>query len=205
MKNVKIVAFDCDGVLFDTGQANWEYYNHILNHFGRPNMTPEQFAYVHSHTLDQALAFLFGDAQSLAAARIYRKTMNYRLYLKLLKIEPHLMLLLDTLRPKYKTAIATNRSDTMNRLLSEFGLTGRFDLVVTSFDIQRPKPYPDALLKILEHFDIAAQQVLYVGDSQVDELAAAAAGVFFVAYRNKALSADFHIESLREIEDILNS
>ena len=42
----------------------------------------------------------------------------------------------------------------MGRLLTEFALTEYFDLVVTSFDILRPKPYPDALLKILEFFEI---------------------------------------------------
>jgi beta-phosphoglucomutase-like phosphatase (HAD superfamily) len=36
MKNTCVVAFDCDGVLFDTEAANWAYYNHILGHFGRP-------------------------------------------------------------------------------------------------------------------------------------------------------------------------
>ena len=56
MEDVSVVAFDCYGVLFDTAQSNRAYYNEILNHFGRPSLTPEQFAYVHMHTLDESLA-----------------------------------------------------------------------------------------------------------------------------------------------------
>ena len=203
MKDIKVVAFDCDGVLFDTEEANWAYYNHILKHFGRPTMTPEQFAYAHQHTLNESIAYLFEDEETIAAVYDYRQTMDYSAYLKLLKVEPDLVPLLTRIRPKLKTAIATNRSDTMNRLLAEFALTHYFDLVVTSVDIRRPKPYPDALFKILEHFSIAAHQVLYVGDSQVDAEAARAANIPFVAFRNEMLPTEYHIENLKALEEIL--
>ena len=197
------MAFDCDGVLFDTEEANWAYYNHLLKHFGRPTMTPEQFAYAHQHTLNESIAYLFEDEKSIAAVYDYRQTMDYSVYLKLLKVEPDLVPLLTRLRPERKTAIATNRSDTMNRLLAEFALTEYFDLVVTSVDIRRPKPYPDVLFRILEHFGLAAHQALYVGDSQVDAEAARAADIPFVAFRNEKLPAEYHIESLKALEEIL--
>jgi len=154
MKHIKVVGFDCDGVLFDTKQANRAFYNHILNHFGKKAMTDEQFAFIHMHTLDESLGYLFPDRESLTAIHDYRKTMDYQWYLQLLSVEPHLVSLLKKIRPKRKTAIATNRTDTMNHLLAEFGLDGYFDLVVTSTDVERPKPHPDALLKVLDYFDI---------------------------------------------------
>ena len=203
MKDIKVVAFDCDGVLFDTEEANWAYYNHLLEHFGRPTMTPEQFAYAHQHTLNESIAYLFEDEEAIAAVYDYRQTMDYDAYLKLLKVESDLVPLLKRLRPERKTAIATNRSDTMNRLLAEFALTEYFDLVVTSVDIRRPKPYPDALFKILDHFGIAAHQALYIDDSQVDAEAARAANIPFVAFRNKILPTEYHIESLTALEEIL--
>ncbi|MDH3883261.1 MAG: HAD family hydrolase [Desulfobacterales bacterium] len=203
MKDIKVVAFDCDGVLFDTEEANRAYYDHLLKHFGRLTLTPEQFAYAHQHTLNESIAYLFEDQEAIAAVYAYRKTMDYSAYLKLLKVEPDLVPLLTKIRAKLKTAIATNRSDTMNRLLAEFALTEYFDLVVTSFDIRRPKPYPDALLKILDHFGIEAHQALYVGDSQVDAEAARAAKIPFVAFRNETLPAEYHIGNLKELEEIL--
>ena len=82
-------------------------------------------------------------------------------------------------------------------------LEGSFDLVVTSADVEYPKPHPEVLLKILSAFQITAQQAIYIGDSLVDAQAAAAADVPFVAFRNDALSANYHIQSLNELDDIL--
>jgi len=204
MKQVKAVAFDCDGVLFDTEQANRIYYGRILQHFGRPEMTDEQFTFVHMNTVYESLAYLFPDQKTLQAAHIFRKSMDYRQFFRYLKMEPHLFSLLEKLRPHTKTAIATNRTDTMDRLLTEFNLDGWFDLVVTCSDVEHPKPHPDALLKILDHFKLAAHQVIYVGDSRVDELAAKAAGMPLVAYRNPELASDYHIDNLKELEELLN-
>lgn len=203
MKNVKAVIFDCDGVLFDTEQANRAYYNHLLEHFGKPSLTEEQFTFIHMHTLDESLAFLFSDEKNLEAAHNYHKSMDYKRYLSYLTVEPHLFALLERIRPTMKTAIATNRTDTMKRLLAEFDLDGYFDLIVTSSDVERPKPHPDGLLKILEYFNIEPNHAIYVGDSQLDELAAKSAGVPLVAYRNKVLSANYHIQNLQELADLL--
>jgi len=108
LKHIKIVAFDCDGVMFDTTESNTAYYNQILRHFSRPALTAEQFAYCHSHTADQAIAKLFGDEESFRAAQSYRNSMSYLPFLKYMEIEPYLKPLLEKLRPRYKTAVATN-------------------------------------------------------------------------------------------------
>jgi HAD superfamily hydrolase (TIGR01509 family) len=118
-------------------------------------------------------------------------------------MEPHLLELLDWMRGKFKTAIATNRTNTMSRLLREFGLADRFDLVVTSLDVERPKPFPDPLFKILAQFKAAPRQSLFVGDSEVDERTARAAGVPFVAYCNPSLAAEHHIQCLKDLRTVL--
>ncbi len=204
MNNIKVVAFDCDGVLFDTKKANMAYYNRVLNQFGMPDMTKEQFDFTHMHTVDQSLAYLFDDKATLEAAQTFRKNISYIPFLKFMEIEPHLKPLLKKLRPDFKTAIATNRTDTMDRVLIEHDLTEFFDFVVTASDVKRPKPDPEPLVKIIEYFGLKPQHMIYVGDSKLDESAAKSAGVVMVAYKNRSLSADFHIESLKEIEDILS-
>ena len=203
MNDVRVVAFDCDGVLFETVEANRAYYNHILAHFGHPAMDEHQLHYVHIHTVQQCLAHLFADDADRQAAMAFRASIDYGQFLKYLTIEPHLKALLDWMRNRYKTAIATNRTDTMDRLLREFGLADRFDLVVTSLDVERPKPFPDPLFKILSRFRVEPRQAVFVGDSEVDEATARAAGVPFIAYRNPALEASWHIESLKELEGFL--
>ncbi len=203
MNDVKVVAFDCDGVLFDTEQSNRAYYNALLNHLGYPDLSAEQFNYVHMHTVDASLAYLFRDQESLAQAYAYRKTLDYSEFIKLMVVEPNLIRLLRKIRPQIKTAVATNRTSTVNGLLDEFGLGEFFDLVVSSSDVNLPKPHPDSLLRILQYFHIQPDEAVYVGDSNVDELAANSAGVQLIAFRNPGLSSAYHIDSLKELEVIL--
>jgi len=203
LKDIRVVAFDCDGVMFDSVQANMDYYNSILEHFGKPLMTPEQFVHAHMHTANEVLANLFSDPEALDEAHEFRKKMSYWPFIKDMKIEPGLKTLLGKIRPKYKSAIATNRSDTMQGILVEHGLEGYFDFVVSALDVKNPKPHPDSLIKIVEHFGIKPFHAIYVGDSVLDEMAAKAAGIPLVAYNNKNLSADYHITSLKELEGLL--
>ena len=201
---LEVVAFDCDGVMFDSQEANRIYYNHVLDHFQLPAMTPQQLAYVHMHTVDEALTHLIGDDAIRKAAQAYRKQLGYLPFLKYMQMEPGLVQLLEKLRPRYKTAVATNRTDTMAHVLADNHIEHLFDLVVCALDVAFPKPHPEALVKIVDHFSVRPEEVVYVGDSQVDELAATAAGVCFVAYRNASLAADHHIRHLAELEDLLN-
>ncbi|HWR90920.1 MAG TPA: HAD hydrolase-like protein [Desulfobacterales bacterium] len=205
MMDLRVVAFDCDGVMFDTLDANRHYYNHILQRFGCPPMDAAQLGFVHSHTVQEALEHLFADEAVRQAAHDFRKTIDYRGFLKHLTIEPDLIELLDWMRGRFHTAIATNRTDTMKHLLREFGLSERFDLVVTSLDVQRPKPFPDPLFKILAHFRVEPHQALFVGDSEVDAGTARAAAVPFVAYRNPVLEARYHINQLKDLQAVLGT
>ncbi len=199
----KVVAFDCDGVMFDSAESNKAYYNQVLTYFGKPKLTHEQFAYTHMHTADESMAYLFDDKECLEKAQAYRKRMTYMPFIRHMEMEPYLKPLLSKLRERYKTAIASNRTDTMAKVLEIHGLEQDFDYVVSALDVPRPKPYPDQLIKIMEYFNVDPEEMIYIGDSEVDEKAAASAGVPLVAYDNPQLSAEIHINSLKELENIL--
>ena len=201
--SIQVVAFDCDGVMFDSSQANRAYYNQVLTNFGLPEMTAAQFAYAHMHTVDETLAYLIRDPKMLSDAHQYRKKMNYLSFIRYMVVEPSLKALLAKLKPAFKTAIATNRTDTMDRVLSEHDLEGHFDMVVTASDVRFPKPHPEELMVILDAFGVAPEQMVYIGDSELDAQAAVSASVPFIAYQNANLTADAHIDSLRQIEDLL--
>ena len=203
MDNIKVVAFDCDGVMFDTINTNRAYYNHILEYFGRPPMAQEELEYVHVHTAYESIALLFKEPESFKRAIKYCKGLSYIPFLQYMEIEPHLKILLEKLRKKYKIAIATNRTNTMDCVLSEYRLEHLFDLVVTALDVEHPKPHPDSLIRILNYFNLQPENLIYIGDAALDEQAAKAAGVFFVAYNNTLTTADFHIKSLKEMESII--
>jgi HAD superfamily hydrolase (TIGR01509 family) len=200
---VTVVVFDCDGVMFDSAHANRAYYDDVLQHIGLPVMTPEQFNYAHIHTVDETLSYLIRDSKMLEVANRYRRQRSYLPFIRHMVPEPNLKSVLSKLRTRYKTAIATNRTDTMDRVLVEHDLEGHFDLVVTAMDVQMPKPHPEQLLAVLTHFMIAPQQMVYIGDSLLDAQASQAAGVPFIAFQNSDLSADLHIEALSQIPPIL--
>ncbi|MCP3953278.1 MAG: HAD-IA family hydrolase [Desulfobacterales bacterium] len=195
---LKVIAFDCDGVMFDTRKANREYYNQLLSHFGRPPMSDAQMDFVHINTVEKSVAHLF-DLPDFTAVNRYRKDMGYLRFTRFMEIEPDLKPLLAGLRKNYRTAVATNRTDTMDRVLEEFGLTDQFDLVVTALDVPNPKPAPDCLDKVARTFQAVPAEVMYIGDSILDQQAARAAGTQFVAYDNHDLEADQHIDSFKEL------
>jgi phosphoglycolate phosphatase len=200
---VRVVAFDCDGVMFDSADANRAFYNDIMRRMGKADMTHAQFAYTHMHAVQDSIAHLFPDPAERVQAHDCRMRINYERFIPIMQMAPDLKPVLQNLRRYFKTAVATNRTDTMPRVMSDHGLEGYFDLVVSAADVRRPKPDPEPLLKILAYFDVSAREIIYVGDSEVDRLAAAAAGIPLVAYRNRDLTADFHVDDMKALEALL--
>jgi phosphoglycolate phosphatase len=83
----------------------------------------------------------------------------------------------------FATALWTNNArEVTQAALERFGLAPHLDLVVTRDDMREMKPDPDGFRVIARHFGPPRDAVV-VGDSWVDGLAAADAGVPFVAYR----------------------
>ena len=199
MNSFSAVIFDCDGVMFDSRQSNINFYNHLLSHFGLPLLRDEQVAYIHMATAEESVRYVFAGTPYLKQALAYRLQMDYTPFIEHMVPEPGLRELLALLKPKCGLAVATNRSNTIGKVLESNGLTGYFDIVVSSLDVERPKPHPESLFKILDFFSIRAIQALYVGDSQVDYETAKAASVPFVAYKNRNLDAAFHVERLLDI------
>lgn len=200
MAKLKLVVLDCDGVMFDSRGANRAYYGHLRERFGRPGLTEAEVAFVHAHSAPESVPFLFREwPQDIEAVNAYRATVDYTPFLKQMALAPDLLEFLAAFRPPLLTAISTNRTSTMAAVLETFGLRPHFDLVVTALDVERPKPHPEALLKILARFGVSAAEGLFVGDSQVDVDHAAAVGMPLAAFRSPALKAAYHVTSFREL------
>jgi phosphoglycolate phosphatase len=195
LQQLKVIIYDCDGVLIDSSSANQAFYNHILAHFGCAPLTPEQWKYVKPLAAPDALTWLLKDTPWLAAAQEYQNTVDNSPFLPLIRVEPDLLETLTRLRPGYRLAIATNRGKSLLPVLENCGLADFFDFTVTSLDVQHPKPHPECLNRILQHFDVLPDQACYIGDSDLDRDVSARAGVLFIAYRNPSLTADFHLHN----------
>jgi HAD superfamily hydrolase (TIGR01509 family) len=200
---LKLIVFDCDGVLFDSKEANRAYYNDLLDAFGRRPMSAAELDYVHMSNVNDSVAHIFSKYpdQDISEVHRYRSSHDYTPYLDHMIMEPDLVDFLDfATKSGYHLAISTNRTTTMGPLLAAYGLSDYFDKVVTAFDVANPKPAPDALFDILEHFGCRPEETLYIGDSSVDQLHAEAAGVELVAFRNDGLKARYHVKSFTEIK-----
>jgi HAD superfamily hydrolase (TIGR01549 family) len=200
---LQLVIFDCDGVMFDSKNANKMYYNHILEVFGHPPMTEEEVEYVHIHNvMDSVRHILRHYPEDLPKAEKYREDLDYQPFLQYMNMEKDLVEFLEYLQPHYKMAISTNRTTTMKNILEIFGLAPYFGKVMTAFDVARPKPSPDALIEILSHYNLKASQAIYIGDSIIDRQHADSVGMDLIAFKNPKLDAEYHVSSFMEIPNL---
>ena len=200
MTALRLVIFDCDGVMFDSKDANRKYYNHLLEKSGYPVMDREEEDYVHSHNVLDSVSHIFRKyPHAIDRVHEYRQSLDYTPFLKYMLIEPDLKEFLQFLKPQFHTAISTNRSTTMPAVMQMHELEPYFDLVVTSLDVERPKPHAEALLKILKHFHLSADQAVYIGDSMVDREHTAAVSMRLISFKNPELPAEYHVSSFLEI------
>ena len=190
------MIYDCDGVLFDSFEANTRLYNDLCVMVGRDLLKQEEMAYVHSHTVYEAIHFIFGKGDELEKKAIEAlKQIDLRDYIAYLKMEPHLLEALNQLKEnKILRAINTNRTTSMKHIMDRFDLWPLFDMVVTALDVKHPKPHPESLEKILQNLNLRKGEAVFIGDSEVDQQTARSSGVPFIAYKNGVLEADFHIE-----------
>lgn len=186
-KTCKAVIYDCDGVMFDSFDANLRFYQRIMAVMGRPLLdisNEEHMRVLHTFANREVLSYFFPEPPDFQKAVAAASSIDYRDLVPYMVMEAGFRETLDELSGKVELAVCTNRSTSMDMVLESFDLARYFGCVMTASKVLNPKPHPEPLFKVLEHYGIAAGEALFVGDSEVDSLAAAAAGVPFVAYKS---------------------
>ena len=205
-RKIQCVIYDCDGVLFDSFEANTRLYNDLCTKVGRGLLRKEEMEYVHTHTVYEAIHFIFGKGDELEKKALEAlKQIDLRNYIVYLKMEPHLFEALSRLKEDgILRAINTNRTTSMKHIMDRFDLWPFFDMVVTALDVKHPKPHPESIEKILQNFNLKKGEAVFIGDSEVDQQTARSSGVPFIAYKNGILEADFHLEDDLGVFDFLH-
>ena len=205
MVEPKLIIYDCDGVLFDSKEANEAFYNHILRHFNMPPLRKDQLEFVHVSTAKGAIDYLFQSSPLKDKAKAFLKDVDNTPFIPLLRLEPNVRDVLEYLRPDHYTAIATNRGHSMPLIMKAYGLESLFDMVVTTLDVENPKPHPECLFKVLGRFKTKPQESLYIGDSEIDRLVSDSAGIPFASYKNANLKASYYFIDHLDLLKVLPS
>jgi len=210
--DVDCVIYDCDGVLFDSLDANRRLYNTIARAARGTELDNDELRYCHTHTVYQSIAHICrSDAETERRAReFFASSIDFRDFIPYLTMEPHVTETLERLKARgISRAISTNRTTSMKHIMERYGLWRYFDVVVTAAHqaqggsdggpagtiLQaKSKPDPEGVEKILKTLNVRREATLYIGDSEVDMGTARSSGVRFVAYKNSTLEADASID-----------
>ncbi|MFI5302241.1 MAG: HAD family hydrolase [Polyangiales bacterium] len=209
---IEAVIFDCDGVVVDSVR---ESHQAIVDALG---------ARGHALSLDECKARFLG--QPLTSVIAYAADLDlpsgatlkddiesrYMVIAKgKLRVMPGAMVMVGSLATRALIALAASSSQKKTRFtLSEVGFSGAFGVVVTSDDVSKPKPAPDAILLCAKRLGVDPTRVLYVDDAPVGIEAARACGAMAIGHSGtvgrealEAAGADFVVDSLQTLRTIL--
>ena len=176
----KAVVFDLDGTLLYTLEDLYLATNHALEAFGMPPRTRDEVRRFvgngYRNLVRLAVPANTPDAlqeQVLAAFNTYylahdeEHTAPY----------PGINELLPALQAAgLQLAVVSNKGDAAVQDLMEKYFPGAFVAVAGEREGVRRKPAPDTVLAVMAKMDVTANEVIYVGDSEVDVATAANVG-----------------------------
>jgi HAD superfamily hydrolase (TIGR01509 family) len=183
--SIRAVAFDLDGLMFNTETLYEEVGAELLRRrgksitrplldqmMGRPSPIALQIM-IDWHRLDLTVEQLEEETD-----QIFGQLLQQRL-----APMPGLIRLLDSLESAEvpKAITTSSRRTYVDRVLSLMDMKNRFQFVLTAEDVIHGKPHPEIYLTAARRFALPAREVMVLEDSENGCLAAASAGTFAVA------------------------
>ena len=213
---MKLVIFDLDGTLLNTLDDLADAANHAMTEMGYPVHPVESFRYFVGNGVPKLMERCLPEGER-SPERISEALNIFSEYYSKHstdKTRPYdgITELLDALREKgVKTAVASNKTDSFTVELVKKFFGERFDFIRGGLPDVPKKPAPDIVFGIMSALGAEAYSTYFAGDSNVDIMTAANAGVTSIGclwgFRSKEelISAGaVHIaESPEEIYDII--
>lgn len=210
---IKAVIFDLDGVLVDTEALSREANRKVMKEYGTELTQEEKRKAIGRPDLEIFRDALEARGLDLKPEELTRE--KDRIYLELIKGRvrplPGAREILERLKEKgIPFAIASSGTPAKIRgSLTETGLIGLINTIVSANDISRGKPYPDIFLKAAEKLGMEPGDCLVVEDAEAGIEAAKAAGMRCIALKSPNTfgqdfsKADMILDSLKEVEEEL--
>ena len=176
----KLIVFDLDGTLADTGQDLADCVNTLRRRLGFKRLADRAIA---AH-VGQGVAHLLrhtipaGVGAAMAVDALYRNHPDhYRLFhaiyvrgcTRKTRLYPGFKAVLQGLRRGVILAVATNKPGGLSRkILRKLGVLGRFRAVIGGDEMRIRKPHPAVLLDLMKKFRVKRSETIMVGDSRFD-------------------------------------
>lgn len=167
---LKLVIFDMDGLMFATEQVNYRAFTEIVKEEGY-EPTFEQFTgFLGMNARDIQKKYYSYYGENVDAKGIYKKVGQRAKQIIREEGVPEkagLRELLKVVKEKEILTAVASGSDTevIKEYLERTGLTPYFDIVLSSKEVKRGKPYPDIFLEICRRLNVKAEETLVLEDS----------------------------------------
>ena len=199
----KVIIFDMDGTLVDSSLTIVNAINHVRQKLSLPVMESQNILdKVNDPHINPALFFYESTAFTPEHEEWFGAYYSKHHEEELCLYDDIDTLLIQLKEEGYKLAVATNayRVSTLQSL-SHLKVLDYFDAVVCYDDVNKGKPQPDMLEKILEDLNLSTKESIFIGDSERDQLAAEALNMdyFMINWGFSAYDDAIHtVEKLKE-------
>ena len=185
MNIVKLVIFDLDGTLVNSDKTVIRILNTIRKDLTLPALKSKDISFFLSLGGEEMISKIIGNNLD---AKKYLGVFRQRYLEDSLGNEnlfDGVVAYLNHLKNKnIKMAVFTNKpKDLTNKTLKRHKISNYFNYVVTSDDLEFKKPSPDGCYKLIEMSSIPSENIIMIGDSELDQKAANSASIPFY-YRN---------------------
>lgn len=206
---IKAIIFDIDGVLLDSFEANFRFFENLFNATGYKPPTRREFMSLFHATMMEVIKKVTGSHSEAEVMRIFRLGSGTEIHypLELINTPEGAAETLRLLSGKYLLGIMTGRIRTSVYRAPELAeLRDFFRAVVSYEDTEKHKPNPEPLLLAAKRLGVHPSECVYVGDVENDMLAARSAGMKFILFsREKVGSADASTSDFRSIPGIVEA
>ncbi|HFR3701628.1 TPA: HAD-IA family hydrolase [Streptococcus suis] len=192
--------WDLDGTLLDSYQAILAGIEETYAQFDIPFDREEIHAFILTYSVKDLLA---RDAQKygkdLAQLNQARANSLREKNTAIQLMEGTREVLEWTVQEGIQNFIYTHKSDNAFQVLEDLGVDHYFTEILTSDSGFARKPAPEALLYLIEKYDLDKSTTYYVGDRLLDVETALAAGIGSINLQIDGVEGNIKIESLLQI------
>jgi phosphoglycolate phosphatase len=209
---VKLLIFDLDGTLIDTGRDITNALNYALRSQGFKSLSVEDTIKMIGEGITRLIEKILGHDRFQERDAVIKKFLDYysEHIMDYSRVYPYVRETLEQL-DGYKKAVISNKREYLSvKLLNKLNLLDFFNMVVGSDTTSEKKPSAIPILHVIEKFEVEPQESIIVGDSNYDIEAGRKAGIKTIAvtygYREKEylMNADYIIDRFNDLPAILD-